>query len=196
SLASSVIEAMTSWAWLTYRRQRRLCHHHVLLDLGAASGDGADHLALNHDRKATRHVGEVAHAHAHAQRVLFRRIAGREALGGGGDRFPLRGDNRKVARPVHHQEGDEPAALIGHRQADLAAKLVRLGDAGREHLEARRLGEAMACNEIRHGESLYAASPRVLGTNNSSAVTGCLIMPWVSAWPMSSSITLRFGAMP
>src|SRR5262245_24728017 len=45
------------------RRKRRLRDLDVLLDLGAASRDRADHLAANFDREAARHVGEITHAH-------------------------------------------------------------------------------------------------------------------------------------
>ena len=105
-----------------------------------------------------------------------------------------------MARPVHHQEGDEAAALIDDRQADLAAELVRLGNAGGEHLEARRLGEAMGGDKIRHGANPacrnHSTRARVLGANSSSAVTGLVMMPCVSACPRSASMTMRFGAMP
>jgi hypothetical protein len=42
----------------------------------------------------------------------------------------------------------------------------------------------------------HPTNPRVLGTNNSSAVTALVMMPCVKACWMSSSITLRLGAMP
>src|SRR4051794_32165368 len=100
-----------------------------------------------------------------------------------------------MARAIHHQESDKPAALVDHRETDLAAELVCLRDPRREHLEARLLGEPMARHEIRHGarpsvtrfraqrsgdaahgpgmkrKRIHATSLRVLGTNNSSAVT-------------------------
>ena len=48
------------------RRQRRFRDFDILLDLGAAGGDRADDFAADLDRKAARHIGEVAHAHRHA----------------------------------------------------------------------------------------------------------------------------------
>src|SRR5262249_13984892 len=43
---------------------------------------------------------------------------------------------------------------------------------------------------------LYPTKARVLGTNKSSGRTRSAMMPWVTAWLMSSSSTLRFGAIP
>src|SRR6516165_4674148 len=94
----------------------------VLLDLGAARGDRADHLALDLDWKSARDIGEVAHAHRHGECVFFRRVAGRQALRGGGNRLALHGDDREMPRPIHHQECDQPAALIDHGERNLAAK--------------------------------------------------------------------------
>src|SRR6516165_1969841 len=67
-----------------------------------------------------------AHPHGHAECIFFGRVAGRQPLRGRGDRFPLRGDDREVPRAVHHQESDQPAILVGHRETDLAAKRVGL----------------------------------------------------------------------
>jgi hypothetical protein len=44
--------------------------------------------------------------------IRLGRIAGRLALGGGGDGLALCGDDREMARLVHSQKGDEPAALV------------------------------------------------------------------------------------
>jgi hypothetical protein len=74
-------------------------------------------------------------------------------LRGRGDRLALRGDDREVARAVHHQEGNQAATAIDHRQAHLAAELVRLGNAGGKHLEARLFSEPVGWNDIGHGES-------------------------------------------
>jgi hypothetical protein len=58
--------------------------------------------------------------------------------------------------------------------------------------EASFFGEAMGRDEV----GRHAVSPRVLGANSSSAVTDLVMMPCVSAWPISVSITLRLGTMP
>ena len=42
----------------------------------------------------------------------------------------------------------------------------------------------------------YPTNPRVDGANRSSTATGMVMMPCVVAWRISSSITLRLGAMP
>jgi len=47
------------------------------------------HFAADLDREATGHVGEIAHAHRHRQRVLFGRVAGRQALRRRGDGLAL-----------------------------------------------------------------------------------------------------------
>jgi hypothetical protein len=43
-----------------------------LLDLRPAGSDSADHFAADLHREAAGHVGEIANAHRHRQRVLFR----------------------------------------------------------------------------------------------------------------------------
>jgi hypothetical protein len=114
----------------------------------AARRPGADDLAVDADGEAAGHVGEIAHARRHAERVLLGHVAGRLALRGRGDRLALRGDDREVPRAVHHQEGDQPAAAVDHREADLTAELVGLGYAGREHLAACLVDEPMGSNEV------------------------------------------------
>ncbi len=136
-------------------RKRSLRHHHVLLDLGPARRDRADHLAINRDREPAGHVGEVAHAHRHTQRVLLRGVASRLLLRRRGDGLALRSDDREMTRAVHHQEGDHPAALVDHRKADLAAERVGLGDAGGKHLEARFLGEPVGGDDVGHDELIH-----------------------------------------
>src|SRR5215208_3226070 len=77
-------------------RERGLGDHDILLDARAAGRDRADHLAIEGNRKATWHVGEVAHAHRHADRVFLRRVAGWHPLRGGCNRFSLRRDDREM----------------------------------------------------------------------------------------------------
>jgi len=102
-----------------------------------------------------------------------------------------------VARSVHHQEGDEAAALIDHRQADLAAELVRLATPAASILSSP-LGEAMAATKSGMVRICLSKSPtraRVLA-QTAPRGHGLVMMPCVSACPMSASMTLRFGAMP
>jgi aerobic carbon-monoxide dehydrogenase small subunit len=139
------------------RRQSRLRDFHILLDLRPAGGNGADDFAADLDRKAARHIGKIAHPHRHAQRVLLRRITGRQPLRGRGDGLALRGDDGEMPRAVHHQEGDQPAALVDHRERDLAAELIRFRHAGGNHFLARLVGQPVGGHKIRHGaQSLIA----------------------------------------
>ena len=59
----------------------------------------------------------------------------------------------KVPGAVHHQEADQPAALIDHGDAHFAAELVRLGHGGEHHLHARFVGEPMGGDDFRHDQS-------------------------------------------
>ena len=57
----------------------------------------------------------------------------------------------KWRAPSMVKKADQPAALVDHRQADLAAERLGLGDAGLEHLEAGLVGEPMSGNDVGHG---------------------------------------------
>jgi hypothetical protein len=79
---------------------------------------------------------------------------GRQPLRRGGDRLALRGDDRKVPRAVHHQKSNQPAALIDHRERDLATESLGLGDASGDHFQARFMREPASGNKIGHWNSL------------------------------------------
>src|SRR5262249_10222175 len=83
-----------------------------------------------------------------AQHLVLGRVACGQLLRGRGDRLLDRRASGKEPRTVHHQKADQLAARIDHGEADLAADLLRLGDAGSEHLETRLMRDAVGCHEI------------------------------------------------
>jgi len=66
-----------------------------------------------------------------------------------------------VSRAIHHQKANQPAALIDHRQRDLAAERLGLGHAGLDHLQARFMGEPVSGNKIGHAAFLAVCDPAI-----------------------------------
>jgi hypothetical protein len=64
-----------------------------------------------------------------------------------------------MPRAVHHQERDQPAALVDHGERDLAAELIRFRHTGGDHLQTSLVGQTVGGNDIRHGAILSRNTP-------------------------------------
>jgi hypothetical protein len=97
-----------------------------------------------------------------------------------------------MSRAIHHQKGDQAAALVGHGERDLAAKRVGLGDAGVDHFQARFMREPVSGNKIGHAAFLKLRKRRYRITK---AATLCIVMPAHSR-SQNGVASLAFGGHP
>src|SRR5579884_866508 len=105
----------------------------VFLRGAAADAAGADDDAVADDRQPALthdHVPALGGGDAARGRVVGARgqLAARPAERGRGDRLALAAVDPGPDRIVHAAEGDQPAAGVADRDADLDVELARLGD--------------------------------------------------------------------